>query len=109
MTVQRIASVIGLPAEHAAEYERLHAAVWPGVLERLTRSNMHNYSIYRHGELLFSYLEYTGDDLAADDAAIAADPVTREWWALCTPLQRPLADRAAGEWWTPLPELFHHD
>ncbi|MCU1509408.1 MAG: L-rhamnose 1-epimerase [Glaciihabitans sp.] len=105
----RIASVIGLPPENVEEYERLHAAVWPGVLDRLAQSHMTNYSIYRHGDLLFSYLEYTGDDLAADNAAVAADPITQDWWRLCEPLQRPLADRAEGEWWKTLPEIFHTD
>ncbi|HAM28294.1 L-rhamnose mutarotase [Lacisediminihabitans sp.] len=107
--MKRIASVIGLPAESIEEYERLHAAVWPGVLARLTASNVTNYSIYRHGELLISYMEYVGDDLEADMAAIAADPTTQEWWALCEPLQRPLPDRAEGDWWKVLPEVFHLD
>jgi len=59
--------------------------------------------------LLFSYLEYTGDDLDADNAAIAADEATKEWWAVCEPLQRPLPDRAPGEWWKAIPEVFHLD
>lgn len=105
--MKRIASVIGLPAANRAEYERLHAAVWPAVLERLSSANLHNYSIFRHGELLFAYMEYTGDDLDADLAAMAAHPESQEWWALCSPLQRPVADRAEGEWWATLPELFH--
>ena len=58
--MKRVASVIGLKAESREEYERYHAAVWPTVLARLTASNIHNYSIYRHGDLLFSYFEYTG-------------------------------------------------
>ncbi|HEX4057211.1 MAG TPA: L-rhamnose mutarotase [Galbitalea sp.] len=105
----RLASVIGLPAENAEEYERLHAEVWPKVLERLRASHMTNYSIFRMGELLFSYLEYTGDDLDADNAAIAANEATQEWWAVCEPLQRPLPDRAPGEWWMAIPEVFHLD
>lgn len=107
--MQRIASVIGLPPENVEVYERLHADVWPGVLERLKLSNVTNYSIYRHGDLLFSYMEYVGDDLEADLAAIAADPTTQEWWEVCVPLQRPVADRPEGEWWKTLPELFHLD
>jgi L-rhamnose mutarotase len=107
--VIRLASVIGLPAENAEEYERLHAEVWPKVLERLRASHMTNYSIFRMGELLFSYLEYTGDDLDADNAAIAANEATQEWWAVCEPLQRPLPDRAPGEWWMAIPEVFHLD
>ncbi|HEX4442744.1 MAG TPA: L-rhamnose mutarotase [Galbitalea sp.] len=105
----RLAAVIGLPADNAKEYERLHAEVWPAVLERLRASQMTNYSIYRYGELLFSYLEYVGDDLDADNAAIAADVATREWWAVCEPLQRPVADRTPGEWWKAIPEVFHLD
>ncbi|GAA1054991.1 hypothetical protein GCM10017608_18430 [Agromyces luteolus] len=107
--VRRLASVIGLPAEHREEYERLHADVWPKVLERLTLSNIRNYSIYRHGDVLFAYMEYVGDDLDADMAAIAADPTTQEWWSVCEPLQRPFAERAEGEWWMELPEIFHLD
>ena len=107
--MRRLASVIGMPPENVEEYERLHAAVWPAVLDRLSRSNVTNYSIYRHGDVLFSYMEYVGDDFEADMAAIAADPATQEWWAVCEPLQRPFADRAEGEWWKDIPEVFHLD
>ena len=107
--VRRVGSVIGLDPAGAAEYERLHAAVWDGVRHQIARSNIRNYSIYRYGDLLFSYYEYVGDDLDADLAAMAVDPVTREWWALCSPLQRPLPERGPGEWWHTLPEVFHVD
>ena len=107
--MKRIASVIGIAPEHIEEYERLHAEAWPGVLARLSASNVTNYSIYRYGELLFSYFEYRGADFDADMAAIAADPTTQEWWAICEPMQRPLEDRADGEWWKEIPEVFHLD
>ena len=105
--MKRIASVIGLPPESVDRYESLHAAVWPVVLTRISASNVVNYSIYRYGELLFSYMEYAGDDFDADMAAMAADPSTQEWWAVCMPLQRPVDDRAEGEWWKELTEVFH--
>ena len=107
--MKRIASVIGLPPDSVDEYERLHASVWPAVLARLSASNVANYSIYRYGELLFSYMEYVGDDYDADMAAMAADPATQEWWAVCEPLQRPVDDRSEGEWWHEIPEVFHLD
>ncbi|MEP6478589.1 MAG: L-rhamnose mutarotase [Rhodoglobus sp.] len=107
--MKRIASVIGIAPEHVEEYERLHAAVWPAVLEQISASNITNYSIYRYGELLFSYFEYVGDDFEADSAAMAKDPKTQEWWAVCMPLQRPVEDRAEGEWWKEIPEIFHTD
>ena len=107
--VKRIGSVIGISSENVAEYERLHADVWPDVLSRLRQSNIVNYTIFRHDELLFSYMEYVGDDYKSDMAAMAADPATQQWWAVCMPLQRPLADRADGEWWKTLPDVFHLD
>ena len=107
--MKRVASVIGLPPESVQRYEELHAAVWPAVLAQIAASHIVNYSIYRYGELLFSYFEYDGSDYDADMAAMAADPATQEWWAVCTPLQRPVEDRAEGEWWKELPEVFHTD
>lgn len=107
--MKRIASVIGISPENIEQYEALHADAWPAVLDRLSASNVVNYSIYRYADLLFSYLEYVGDDYEADMAALAADPTTQEWWDICKPMQRPVADRAAGEWWKEIPELFHLD
>lgn len=107
--MQRYASVIGLSAAHRDEYERLHAAVWPEVLNQIRVSNIRNYSIYRYGELLFSYFEYVGTDFEADMAKMSADPTTQKWWDVCKPLQSPVADRAEGEWWMAIPEIFHTD
>lgn len=107
--MKRIASVVGLPAENVAEYERLHADVWPDVLARLSASNIVNYSIFRHDDLLFAYCEYVGDDFDADMAEMAADGATQRWWELCNPLQQPVVGRSEGEWWHALPEVFHLD
>ena len=75
----------------------------------LSASHVVNYSIYRHGDTLFSYMEYDGDDFDADMDAMAADPTTQEWLSVCMPLQRPFEDRAEGERWKELPEVFHLD
>lgn len=109
--MQRMGLVIGIDPAQITEYKRLHAAVWDAVLARLRASNITNYSIFlRQPEnLMFSYWEYTGADFETDIASIAADPVTRDWWALCGPMQRPLDSRAEGEWWAPMDEVFHLD
>jgi len=114
MTVQRYGSVVGVKVEKVARYKELHAAVWPEVPAMLRRSHIRNYSIYlrkladgRH--YLFSYFEYTGNDFAADMARIAADPATQRWWAECVPCLDLLPDRAPGEIWSPLEEVFHLD
>ena len=109
--MRRMGHMNGIKPEAIAEYKRVHADVWPEVLARLAKSNITNYSIFlREPEnLMFSYWEYTGTDFAADDAAIAADPVTGKWWELCGPMQVPLESRAEGEWWAPMEEVFHLD
>jgi len=107
----RHGSVIGLRQEHKAKYIELHAAVWPAVLARISASNIRNYSIFlkEPENLMFSYFEYHGTDFAGDMAAMAADPVTQEWWAVCMPCQAPLDTRKDGEWWADIREVFHHD
>jgi L-rhamnose mutarotase len=107
--VQRYASVIKLRPEKEAEYRRLHADAWPGVLAALKRANIANYSIFLRDGLLFSYLEYTGTDYAADTAAIGDDPETQRWWELTDPCQQAVNSAAPGEWWAPMTEVFHLD
>jgi L-rhamnose mutarotase len=107
--VRRFGSVIGLRPERAAEYLALHRAVWPTVLALIEASNIRNYSIYRHGDLLFSYYEYVGSDYEADMERMAADPETQRWWDACKPCQLQTDDAGPGEWWTATPEIFHCD
>ncbi len=107
--MRRIASVIRLRPEKEAEYRELHEAVWPSVLATLRAANVTNYSIFLRDGLLFSYLEYTGNDYAADMARVAADPETQRWWTLTDPCQQPLETAAEGEWWAPAEEVFHAD
>lgn len=108
--MQRIGMVIGVRPETIEEYKRLHAAVWPEVLARISACNIRNYSIFlkEPENLLFSFFEYHGTDYAADMAKMAADPKTQEWWAVCMPCQAPLDTRKEGEWWANMEEVFFH-
>lgn len=112
--MKRYGSVIEIKVGKIEEYKKLHAAVWPEVLHMISECRFRNYSIYLRKlpdqkHYLFSYFEYTGNDFKADCAKMASDPVTQRWWALCTPCQEPLSDRAAGEWWAEMEEVFHTD
>ena len=111
--MKRYGTVIGLRPEKIEKYKKLHAAVWPDVLRMIQACHIQNYSIYLRkldGKFyLFSYLEYMGADFAADMAKMAADPVTQEWWSVCAPCQEPLPDRADGEWWASMEEVFHQE
>ena len=105
--MKRYGSVIGVRPEKLEEYKKLHANVWPEVLDMINKCNIRNYSIYYHNGLLFSHFEYIGDDYEADMAKMAADPKTQEWWTVCKPCQAPLESRKDGEWWAAAEEVFY--
>jgi L-rhamnose mutarotase len=113
-TMQRYGTVIGLNADKIEEYKKLHAAVWPEVLKKITQCKIRNYSIYLRklddgNYYLFGYFEYHGTDFKADMAVMAADPTTQRWWTHCKPCQKPLNSRKPDEWWAELEEVFHYD
>ena len=107
--MRRYGQRIRVRPDRIDDYERLHAEPWPGVLEQIRRSNIRNYSIFRHGTDLFAYFEYVGEDFDADMRAMAADAETQRWWALMEPMQEQWPSATAGEWWSNMTEVFHLD
>lgn len=109
--MQRVAQIISLRPGAVTRYRELHASVWPDVLRTIHACHIRNYSIFlREPELLlFAYFEYVGEDFEADQAAMAADPVTQEWWQITMPLQQPWESRSEGDWWATAAEVFHVD
>jgi L-rhamnose mutarotase len=112
--MKRYGSVIEVREDKIEEYNRLHADVWSDVLAMIKDCNIRNYSIYLRQlpdgkHYLFSYFEYIGTNFDADMAKMAADPTTQKWWDVCKPCQNPLPDRAEGEWWAEMEEVFHVD
>ena len=105
----RFGQIIGVKPGKLAEYSRYHANVWPDVLKTITACNIRNYTIFHRDGKLFAYFEYVGKDYEKDMAKMAADPRTQEWWAIMKPMQEPLANRAEGEWWSDMQEVFHLD
>ncbi len=107
--MKRYGRVIRVKPEKLEEYKRLHAAVWPEVLRIIGEAQIRNYSIFHKDDLLFGYMEYHGDDLAADFERMNAQPIIQEWYTHCGPCQEPLETRAEGEWWALMDEVFHTD
>src|SRR6185437_9409988 len=94
------------PGADPKEYERRHATIWPEMLEALRAAGVHNYSIYRHGDTLFAYLEV--DDFQWMTQTLAQDPVNARWQAAMAPLIEVAAEPATS--FPPLlPEMFHMD
>jgi L-rhamnose mutarotase len=112
--MERYGSVVQIKEEKMDEYIALHKNVWPDVLRMIRECHIRNYSIYLRKlpddkHYLFSYFEYTGSDFEADTAKMAADKTTQKWWDVCKPCHEPLPDRAEGEWWASMQEVFHCD
>lgn len=112
--VQRHAWVTGLKPQKAEYYRKLHANPWPAVNARLKECNIRNFSIYEREiggrTYLFAYLEYTGNNFAADMKKMGDDPETRCWWKQTDPCQSPLPDALkAGKIWSDTRELYHLD
>ena len=99
--IKRYGSVIGLRPEKEQYYRERHANTWPGVIDRLEKSNIRTFSIYvtelDGKKYLFSYYEYSGDDFEADMQKIADDPTTQKWWEETAPCQFKLPNRKKPE------------
>ena len=109
--VRRLTSVIELKPEKEQLYRELHADVWPDVVDAIRRANIRNYSISLgriSGKLyLFSYMEYTGDDLEADFASMASDPTTRDkWWPITDACQNIIDGTPEDQQWMPLERVM---
>lgn len=98
-----------LKPDKIEEYCKLHANAWPGVLKGLTECNLHNYSIFLHGNLVFAYFEYTGDDYEADMAKADLDPINREWWQHTKPCFEKFAIGPESEFYHDMKQIFYHE
>lgn len=116
MTVTRYGQSIRLKPEHAAEYIKVHADVWPGVLERIAKCNIHEYSIFydKQTGILFATFKYTGTDFDADMKQMAEDPETQRWWKVTDGMQESQNEGAMSSvnggkhgWWRKLDEVFY--
>ena len=91
------------------EYKGHHEAVWPEMLEALSRNGWHNYSLFMAGDgLMFGYFE-ADESLEASLAGMEREEVNRRWQETMAPFfeippgARP--DQAMME----LAEVFHLD
>ncbi|KAL1409529.1 hypothetical protein Q8F55_003513 [Vanrija albida] len=110
---QRICQVVKLKPEHAEEYIRLHADVWPAVLESLRKANFVDYSVHYFAELglLIAHLRYLGTNLDADAAGVRESEETRRWWKITDAMQETFVAGSTGStsplgWWLNVPEVF---
>ncbi len=98
------------------EYKKLHAAVWPDVLKMrlsaaISATTRLTCASFRTALVICSPISNTQVRTPSRRIwkIMAADPTTQKWWSVCEPCQKPLEDRAKGEWWADMEEVFHLD
>jgi L-rhamnose mutarotase len=74
---QRSAFILQVRPERIEEYVHAHRHVWPEMLDALRSAGIRNYTIFRHGNQMFGYLE--SDDLEAAARYLAEQEVSERW------------------------------
>ena len=105
--MKRIGTISKLKPGTAEKYIELHKNVWPGVVKAGHDAHMQNSSIYRCGDYLFSYYEYTGDDFEGDMAKKAALQVSQDWQKATGEYREIMTED--GERFIELEEIWHED
>ena len=107
--IKRIGFLLKVKEAMLEEYKRHHRAVWPDMLDALSRHGWHNYSLFmREDGLLFGYFE-ADESFQASLDGMSKEEVNRLWQELmATYFEVPegaLPDQSMIE----LGEVFHLD
>ena len=107
--IKRVGFLLKVKETMLEEYKRHHQAVWPDMLDALSRRGWHNYSLFmREDGLLFGYFEAEESFQASLDG-MSKEEVNRLWQELmATYFEVPegaLPDQSMIE----LEEVFHLD
>jgi L-rhamnose mutarotase len=109
--MKRVGFLLKVKEEMIEEYRRRHEAVWPEMLDAITRSGWHNYSLFlREDGLLFGYFE-TPASLEAALENLGGEEVNTRWQEYMKDFFE-AASRGAGradENMVELQEVFHLD
>ncbi|MFE2632004.1 L-rhamnose mutarotase [Streptomyces sp. NPDC059374] len=104
--MQRVCFLLKVRADRIDAYRERHAAVWPEMLQALSATGWHNYSLFlREDGLLVGYLET--EDFAAARAGMEAIDVNARWQAEMAPFFESLDGAGPDAAMKPLTEVFH--
>ncbi len=104
--MERIGFLMALLPAAEEEYRRVHAAVWPELLDELRKGGARNYSIFLTDGQLFGYLEV--DDFDGFRQHMAGSEVNRRWQMEMSDLIDPMTDQQTG-FHRRMAEVFHLD
>jgi L-rhamnose mutarotase len=87
-----------------AEYRKRHDEIWPELAKLLTRSGIHDYSIFLDEETLHLFAVLKLHD-PNERESLPQHPVMRRWWDYMKDLMHTHPDGRPIEW--PLVPVFH--
>lgn len=106
--MNRVGFVLEVRADRLEDYKREHEAVWPEMLEALSRHGWRNYSLFlREDGTLFGYVEVSGSFQEALDG-MASEEVNERWQQRMAPYFEGTGDHA-DRMMEQLVEVFHLD
>ncbi len=107
--MKRVGFLLKVRQDKLEEYKAHHANVWPEMLEALTRTGWHNYSLFmRDDGLMFGYFE-TPENFDAALDGMAKEEINARWQEFMAPYFENLGGQHPDEGMLQIQEVFHLD
>ena len=107
--MKRVGFLLKVREDKLEEYKQHHRAVWPEMLDALSRCGWHNYSLFIGEDgLLFGYFE-TPSDLQSALDGMAKETVNAKWQQFMSPFFESPRGAQPDEMMVELEEVFHLD
>lgn len=107
--MKRIGFILKVKQDKIEEYKEHHKKVWAEMLEALTRTGWHNYTLFmRPDGMLFGYYE-TPDSHQAAIEGMAAEEINAKWQEFMAPYFEELDGAHTDDSMIELEEVFHLD
>lgn len=104
--MERVCFLLKVKADRLGEYKARHKAVWPEMLQALSETGWHNYSLFlRDDGLLVGYFETPSLEQALQ--GMAAREVNERWQRDMVAFFEALDGRRPDESFLRLEEIFH--
>ena len=105
--MKRVGFLLKVKEDRLEEYKEHHRAVWPDMLEALSRNGWHNYSLFmREDGLMFGYFE-AEESLAASVAGMENEDANRRWQEMMAPFFEIPPGARPDQVLVELEEVFH--
>jgi L-rhamnose mutarotase len=107
ITMKRVGFQFKVKPDRLVEYKEQHKNVWPEMLEALSESGWHNYTLFMRADgLIFGFFE-TDESLQIAQAKMAAKDINTRWQEFISSFV--VSNARPDETYIELEEYFHLD